>query len=246
MGVERVPITDAFSAMSQLDRRVRGQERRLSITTPADLLGPGFGATATEVLDWDDEVPTFTGQFWCPVGALNSPDPSKEWVGFTISQDERAAGVQKLWSLDDDPLISATRRFTRSGDAFTYTPWRGATGWVQGGATGIVAVSGATILNSEYKVAYDGISVALVVQFTLGSTLTADADGNFADTTVAQLPAAITPSGSTLVQPLGNVTAGTAGVCYVTPTGGLVLASAAPGRSITSANVNYIGGTYFL
>lgn len=127
MGTEKRAITDFEDWMTNVQRRATQQERRVVPTSASDLLGPGFGPTGTQILDWNEEEPSFNGFFWSPVGAINSPNSELEWAGVTIAKDERIGGIQKVWSVSaGDPPQEYTRRFVDPGGASTrsYTPWR--------------------------------------------------------------------------------------------------------------------------
>ena len=83
--------------MNDAQRRMAAQERRRHISTAAELLGPGVAPQAVRVTDWNDEVFAFNGFYYCETGALNSPDDTKAWIGYSLA-DPDGNGVQILWT----------------------------------------------------------------------------------------------------------------------------------------------------
>lgn len=112
--------------MRQTDKRVGASVRRPGATSAQALLGPGFGPTASEVLDWNQDEAVFSGQFWSDLGAINGPDPSVQWVGVVFSID-RSAGYQVVWEVSSaaNPR-QYMRKFTAPSGAGTtrlYGSW---------------------------------------------------------------------------------------------------------------------------
>lgn len=130
-----VPIDTFGRWQNHTERRLIAQERQPRIYHAYDLLGPGFGATATELLDWNQEEATFNGFFWSQIDALNSPDTSHEWLGIAVVEDDNQRGIQVAWMADaGDPPAVYLRRFENfDAPSPLFTPWRA---WAAGGGGG--------------------------------------------------------------------------------------------------------------
>lgn len=133
-GETRKPIIDAEEFFRQQEARLAWEERRPQVTRAADLLGPGLGPRAIEITDFDSELASFNGFYYAAPGALNSPNDTKWWMGYTISpRTEGVGGIQVFWTFRavDSPHSEVMRGFetsiTASG-AHTYGPWEGNTG----------------------------------------------------------------------------------------------------------------------
>lgn len=113
---------DLDSWMRQMEKRIMHNERRPTITAATDLLGPGFGPTSIQILDWNSAEALFSGFFWSDPGSLNTPDATKYWLGHTQSID-RSYGYQRV--LERDGNREMIRRFTDLGTGATvmFTPW---------------------------------------------------------------------------------------------------------------------------
>lgn len=92
--------------MRSTEKRLSHEERRPVIRRASDLLGPGFtGPYATEVTDWNAEEARYNGFFYSDVGADNSPDETKVWIGTCVAT-RLGHGLQQVWSHEDaaDPV----------------------------------------------------------------------------------------------------------------------------------------------
>jgi hypothetical protein len=95
-------------------------DRRPVIRKPSDLVGPGIGASATRVTDWNNVLATFNGYF-SSVRALNGPRPETAgpdvnydvhtYVGF-VTMDAEYGGKQVITDLTT--YIDYTRVFYRA------------------------------------------------------------------------------------------------------------------------------------
>jgi hypothetical protein len=83
--------------LNDANRRMAAQDRRRGVSTAADLLGPGIAPQATLVADWNDEVFAFNGFYYSQPGALHSPDNTKAWIGYSVT-DADGSGIQQVWT----------------------------------------------------------------------------------------------------------------------------------------------------
>lgn len=122
-GVSNRPQMEGMGGwMRDIERRLVQEERRPSIRSAQQILGPGFGPFATEIVDWNSDEALFTGQFYSLVGSLNSPDPLDAWIGETHSISS-GSGVQVL-----SAFLGGDARYHRSfitipGSLATYSAW---------------------------------------------------------------------------------------------------------------------------
>lgn len=118
------PTDSLEDYFGHLDKRVGHQERSTSITTARDLLGPGFGPHATQLLDWNSTTGRFNGM-WFTDNALNSPGPGA-FLGWSVASVDGHT-VQVAVSHDDDPgaagVIWLRRVHGHLGQAPVFTPW---------------------------------------------------------------------------------------------------------------------------
>lgn len=139
----RIPTTFDDS-WNNSQKRLMHLERRPSITSAAQILGPGSGPFAVLINDWDEEEATFTGVFCSAPGAMHAPDTEGDppdtpstmyWIGETFGcegDDGERYGFQRLTryhvtadAAGDPPVSWAEhrRRFFPQGDRFAYTAW---------------------------------------------------------------------------------------------------------------------------
>ena len=95
-------------------------DRRPVIRKPSDLVGPGIGASATRVTDWNNVLATFNGYF-SSIRALNGPRPEPagpdatydihHYAGF-VTMDAEYGGKQVITDLET--YIDYTRVFRRA------------------------------------------------------------------------------------------------------------------------------------
>lgn len=76
--------------LSSLQKRMMHEQRRPSVRTASDIMGPALGPFGVQILDWNEETTTFNGMVWSGPGALNTPtdDDTKSWMGWVIATDE--------------------------------------------------------------------------------------------------------------------------------------------------------------
>lgn len=105
------PVTTDFNSwMRATERRMSQQERR-----PANTGNPA-GLTAMETSDWNAVFET-GGFYFSRIGAVNSPDGAKAWMG-TSMVDADGAGFQRITSYRDP---------ASEGDAAYFPSWPGPT-----------------------------------------------------------------------------------------------------------------------
>jgi hypothetical protein len=100
----RIPI-DGRDWMRDVEKRVLHEERRPTIRTASDLMGPGLGPYAVEVMDWNGPETAFNGFYYSEPGAINSPDSTKYWMGFTEGNTS-GYGLQRLYQATPDGTIA--------------------------------------------------------------------------------------------------------------------------------------------
>lgn len=152
--------------MIQQEKRVLHEERRPVISTASDLMGPGLAPYAVPLSDWNGEEATFNGIWFseADTGVLNSPDPTRPWIGVSYGTVD-GAGYQQAWDRSD-PVVSYTRTFETVGVTPTYTDWvLLATG---GGGGGLTAEQVRDIIAAALV---EGTGIDIVVN-DLGDTIT--------------------------------------------------------------------------
>lgn len=149
--------TDYQGWMRAAERRMTSQERRPHPSVASDLLGPGIGPTAVEISDWNSDVIGFNGFFFSQPGAINSPDTTKHWLGFSLA-DTNGIGYQRIM-VYRDPVSEGTSNpfpawpgviYTRSfyaadGSARAYSAWKlesTSLSWETLGSGGDITVTG--------------------------------------------------------------------------------------------------------
>lgn len=126
---------DANDWMRGLEKRVLHEERRPSIRSAADLLGPGYAPYAVETSNWNSDSAARNGLWWSAANSLNSPNAAKAWMGQTISNSD-GTGYQILTEQTGGvPGAAQVRTFRTQGGIRVYTAW-GATGTGAAGPTG--------------------------------------------------------------------------------------------------------------
>lgn len=126
MGTNDWPIpTNANDVFRNNEKRLTHEERRPQITKASDLMGPGLAPYAVESFDLSDDASAFNGFFYIDVGALESPNDTKKWMGQTIAVIE-GSGVQIFHTFQNvDAPAMAKRSFETfvEGGTRVYSDW---------------------------------------------------------------------------------------------------------------------------
>ena len=132
--------TTAAEHFQQSEKRLGWEERRPTVRKASDLLGPGYAPYAVPLADPNSEEAGFNGLWHLPVGAPNSPDDTKNWLGQTIAT-AADGGVQVFWTYEtgDAPHVEMMRSFQIGGGTRFYTPWQDMAGGGGGGPSGVQA-----------------------------------------------------------------------------------------------------------
>lgn len=120
--------------MRSLEKRMLHEERRPSITSAADLMGPGLAPFAVQIQDWEQDEAAFNGMFWTDLGGLNSPDPGIQWMGETVANID-GTGYQHVVDMTtgEVPPDEYIRTFTSVNGLRVYTDWASVGGGGGGG-----------------------------------------------------------------------------------------------------------------
>lgn len=96
--------------MRQQEKRTMREERRPHVTKASDIMGPGIAPRAVVITDWNSETArSFNGFFYSAIGADNSPDDTKAWLGLTLSTGDHIQQV--AWSHG----VGVVEGFVRTG-----------------------------------------------------------------------------------------------------------------------------------
>jgi hypothetical protein len=102
---------DAGDYFGHQQKKLAMADRRPVIRKASDLVGPGIGATAVRLTNFNDLLATYNGYYSADVGASSAPNITDAFVGF-VSSDAELGGVQQFTSLADGKLWQ--RVFTRN------------------------------------------------------------------------------------------------------------------------------------
>jgi hypothetical protein len=105
-------------------KKLQIADRRPVIRKASDLVGPGIGATAVRITDFNDLLATYDGFFSADVGAVAAPNDTDTFVG-TTSGDAELGGVQNFTSLTTGVIYQ--RVFTRNpadASALYWSDWQ--------------------------------------------------------------------------------------------------------------------------
>lgn len=110
------------SWMRDVERRQNSVERRASIRSASQILGPGFGPKASAVTDWNSSMVVFNGYYYSEIGSLNSPSSSLPWVCHSVV-DPQGNGWQHIISRDSTGLNYRRFIHTPLGGATIFGAW---------------------------------------------------------------------------------------------------------------------------
>lgn len=109
--------TNALDYFGHQQKQVSLNDRRPVIRKASDLVGPGVGAQAVRITNYNDLLATYNGFFSSEAGAAEAPTPDEPYVGF-VSGDAELGGVQMFTNLETE--VRYQRVFRRNpADAAT-------------------------------------------------------------------------------------------------------------------------------
>ena len=121
---------DASDWMREVEKRVLHEERRPSIRTASDLMGPGLSPYSVWINDWNADETKFNGFFHTDPLALNTPDNTRYWMGTSQATSE-GYGLQRVTEYRDGrttatwPRLTYIRKFfTAPGTQRQFSAWR--------------------------------------------------------------------------------------------------------------------------
>lgn len=122
---DHAPIVTGFDTVRDLSRSLTSQERRPDIKRPHDLLGPGFGPHATQLLDWNSPTARFSG-FWMSTDAANGPTPAGKFMGLSIATPDghvAQIAIDHQHHPDEPNRIYVRRIHQHANQALAFTAW---------------------------------------------------------------------------------------------------------------------------
>ena len=115
--------TDGLDYFRHQKKTLEVADRRPVIRKGSDLVGPGIGASAVRLDDYNDLLATFDGYFSSSPGAANAPNDTEAFVGHVIS-DSEFGGLQVFTGLTSRSEFRRT--FARSPvdpEAIAWSLW---------------------------------------------------------------------------------------------------------------------------
>lgn len=115
--------TNAGDYFLHQQKQLQIADRRPVVKKASDLVGPGIGAGAVRITDFNDLLATFNGYFSALAGAYAAPNETDSFVGIVVS-DSELGGHQQFTSQETGVIY--TRRFQRSPidpEALAWSPW---------------------------------------------------------------------------------------------------------------------------
>lgn len=109
---EEVTATDYFA---HRQKQLNLNDRRPQVRRASDIVGPGIGAQAVRITNFNDRLATFNGFFSAEANAMAGPTGDEAHVGF-VSSDSELGGVQMFYGVESGTRYR--RVFTRK----TYAP----------------------------------------------------------------------------------------------------------------------------
>lgn len=120
----RIP-TDATDYLLHRQKQGDLEQRRPNIRQASDLVGPGIGAYAVRLTDFDDVLATFNGFFSSLPGALNAPNSTGTFVGMT-AVDSEMGGVQVFTEMESgDEYRRTFQRYPGDESVILWGTWQG-------------------------------------------------------------------------------------------------------------------------
>ncbi len=116
---------DAGDYFLHQKKTVELADRRPVIRRSADLVGPGIGAAAVRITDFNDLLATFNGYYSSAPGASNAPNSTEAFVGYVLS-DAVLGGRQVFTGLSSGTEYSRTfNRSPTDPETVGWTNWTG-------------------------------------------------------------------------------------------------------------------------
>lgn len=121
---------DAVDYFGNQKKQLQVADRRPVIRKASDLVGPGIGAGAVRVVDWNDDLASFNG-YYSSSRALNGPRPNTSGpnTGYdtneytaVVSNDDELGLVQVLYPLDKPGVRYERVRQRNKYDNNTFLP----------------------------------------------------------------------------------------------------------------------------
>lgn len=174
------PETDAVDYFGNQKKKLDLADRRPVIRKASDLVGPGIGASAVRLTDFNDVLGTFNGYFSAAPDAANAPNDTGEFVGF-VTMDSEYGGRQVFTDMEDgSDYTRIFRRAPADPETLTWGVWRrrwgatptavGALGWaytsVPSGASTLLSAPAITTNGAGdlYSTGYGSGGTALDIQ----------------------------------------------------------------------------------
>lgn len=121
---------DAADWMREVEKRILHEERRPSIRSASDIMGPGLSPYSVLINDWNADETAFNGFFHSDPNALNSPDGTRYWMGTSQATTE-GYGLQRVSEYREGntgptwPRFTYLRKFfTPPGSQRQFSAWR--------------------------------------------------------------------------------------------------------------------------
>lgn len=112
--------TDAEDYFGQQQKQMNVNNRRPVIRKASDLVGPGIGATAVRITNFNDLLAQYNGFFSAAAGADFAPTADQNYIGQTIS-DAELGGVQIFYGMETGTRYR--RVFTRNPADYSTIVW---------------------------------------------------------------------------------------------------------------------------
>jgi|GEM_PF-2907517 len=129
---------NASDWMRSMEKRILHEERRPSVRTASDIMGPGLGPYCVQIVDWNDPATAFNGMYYTlPPNGLNTPGSSQMWMGETFGNQD-GTGYQDVYDpTGGSPPQHYQRTFHVLNGVRTFSVWA-----VAGGGGGTVGPPG--------------------------------------------------------------------------------------------------------
>lgn len=104
-------------------KRVELEARRPVIKRASDLVGPGIGASAVRITNFNDLLATYNGYYGSAPGAANAPEATDSYVGITV-MDDILGGTQVFTGMvSGNEFKRIFRRNPSDPSSVSFTAW---------------------------------------------------------------------------------------------------------------------------